>query len=132
GAYLVLFPRAKVLILNTIPPLWFILGFTFFAPAWLVLGFWFLVQNVMPALGELAGFGGSQVAFFAHLGGFILGLLLIRPLSWGRAVARVERWDGWRRPAPRQPAPFPAPQQARPQVRVVDVSPGRFDGRWGE
>ncbi|MCA9642704.1 MAG: rhomboid family intramembrane serine protease, partial [Myxococcales bacterium] len=62
GAYLVLFPRAKVLILNTIPPLWFILGFTFFAPAWLVLGFWFLVQNVMPALGELAGFGGSQVA----------------------------------------------------------------------
>lgn len=141
GAYLVLYPRAKVLILNTFPPLWLILGFTFFAPAWLVLGAWFLLQNLLPALGVLGGVGSSQVAFFAHLGGFVLGLLLIRPLSTQRRVEPVEAWDGWRRqPDERQPDELPSAE--RPpndsagyrELRRVAREPGprRFDGRWGE
>lgn len=149
GAYLVLFPRSRVLILNTVPPLWLIFGFTFYAPAWLVLGFWFLVQNLMPALGQLAGAGGSNIAFFAHLGGFIVGLMWIRPLMIGRNIQPVEIWDGWRRGArplaraPQVQRPFgdvrsapPGPATSEPEssrvVRVI-VQPRRpFDGRWGD
>ncbi|MBX3183897.1 MAG: rhomboid family intramembrane serine protease [Polyangiaceae bacterium] len=96
GAYLVLYPRAKVLMLNLVPPLWLLVGLTFYAPAWLVLGFWFLFQNLMPALAQLVGVGSSDVAFFAHLGGFVVGLLAIRPLCIGRTPAHCEVWDGWR------------------------------------
>jgi len=131
GGYLVLYPRAKVLILNTFPPLWLILGFTFFAPAWLVLGAWFLLQNLLPALGVLGGVGGSQVAFFAHLGGFVLGLLLVRPLSAQRRVPPVEVWDGWRRPPP-GPAPRDSVGQQVPRRVARAPGPRRFDGRWRE
>lgn len=129
GGYLVLYPRAKVLILNTFPPLWLIIGFTFFAPAWLVLGAWFVLQNLLPALGELNGVGGSQVAFFAHLGGFVLGLLLIRPLSARRRLQTVEVWDGWRRP---EVAPPTTGSPRYPSRVARQVTPRRFDGRWGE
>ncbi len=46
-------------------------------PAWVVLGFWFVLQlvNGFAALGAPADYGGG-VAFFAHIGGFIAGLVL--------------------------------------------------------
>jgi len=79
GAYIVLFPRARIL---TLVPLFFY--FTFVEiPAVVFLGFWFLLQLLM------AG-GGGNVAWFAHIGGFIAGLLLVRkfvrysPRSRGR------------------------------------------------
>ncbi len=70
GAYLLLFPRAHVLVL--IP-----LGF--FAhmvrlPAMVVLGFWFVLQLISSALAD-SGQGG--VAFGAHVGGFVAGMALI-------------------------------------------------------
>ena len=71
GAYLVLFPRAHVLVL--VP-----LGF--FAPlmrlpAVLVLGFWFLLQLLQGGLMARGEEGG--VAHMAHVGGFIAGIVLI-------------------------------------------------------
>lgn len=71
GAYLLLFPRAQVLVL--IP-----LGlFTrmMYVPAGLVLGFWFVLQLVSG--GMSLGRQGGGVAFFAHVGGFIAGMALI-------------------------------------------------------
>lgn len=70
GAYLLLYPRARVLVL--IP-----LGFytrLFHLPAMLVLGFWFVLQllNTM-----LADSNQPGVAFGAHAGGFVAGMLLI-------------------------------------------------------
>jgi membrane associated rhomboid family serine protease len=68
GAYLVIFPNAKVLTL---------LLFGFFirtirlSVKW-YLPFWFIFQNVLPAL---VGSSGSGVAFFAHIGGFLRGML---------------------------------------------------------
>ena len=68
GAYLVIFPNAKVLTL---------LLFGFFirtiriSVKW-YLPFWFIFQNVLPAL---VGSSGSGVAFFAHIGGFLIGML---------------------------------------------------------
>ena len=70
GAYLLLFPRAHVLVL--VP-----LGFftrTMYLPAMVVLGFWFVLQLVNTALAD-PGQGG--VAFGAHIGGFIAGMVLL-------------------------------------------------------
>lgn len=67
GAYLLLFPRARVLVLV---PLGFILKALRLPAVW-VLGLWFFVQLVSSLMAP-AGEGG--VAFRAHLGGFVAGL----------------------------------------------------------
>lgn len=68
GAYLLLFPRAHVLVL--IPGV----GMTRVA-AGLVLGMWFVTQLVSGGLS--IGATGEGVAFFAHIGGFLAGMALI-------------------------------------------------------
>jgi membrane associated rhomboid family serine protease len=76
GAYALLYPRARVITLILI-----IIFFTIVElPALLVLGGWFLLQVLYGAaqLGQPVGDGGGGVAFFAHIGGFVFGLLLIR------------------------------------------------------
>lgn len=70
GAYTVLYPRANVLV--ALPVL--IIFYTFRVPAFIVLGFWFLVQLAS----SLGAGGGGGVAFRAHVGGFLAGVLLIR------------------------------------------------------
>jgi membrane associated rhomboid family serine protease len=75
GGYLLLFPRAKV-----ITVIFIIFFFTIIElPALLILGFWFL-QQVLFGYFDLAGPGGEGggVAYFAHIGGFVFGMLLIR------------------------------------------------------
>ena len=72
GAYLLLFPRVKVYAI--IP-----LGFIFTSvgmPAWVMLGYWFLIQ-IISGVVSIGGEGGG-VAFWAHAGGFIAGLVLIK------------------------------------------------------
>ncbi len=75
GGYALLYPRARVITLVLI-----IFFITFVElPALLVLGLWFLLQ-LLYGTAELAqpvGQGGG-VAYFAHIGGFLFGLLLIR------------------------------------------------------
>jgi membrane associated rhomboid family serine protease len=97
GAYLVLYPRAPVVVINPIFPLWFILGIFLVFPAWLVVGEWFL-GNLLAGLGSLGRAGQGGVAFFAHIGGFVVGLLLIRPALIGRQKRPARRWTGWRPP----------------------------------
>lgn len=70
GAYLFLFPRAKVMILV---PIFYFLR-TIVVPAWLVLGGWVLLQ-LLQAFGPGRVSGG--IALYAHLGGFVAGLLLL-------------------------------------------------------
>ena len=69
GAYLVLFPHARVLVMI---PLGFYMHMTRLSAAW-VLGLWFAVQL---ANSLLAG-DGPGVAWFAHIGGFIAGIVLV-------------------------------------------------------
>jgi membrane associated rhomboid family serine protease len=84
GAYLLLFPRSRI---NVLVPIFIVLDVVRL-PAWVVLAFWFIVQ----LLYELAGpdVGGS-VAFRAHIGGFIAGMVmtpfLVRPSRIWRATA---------------------------------------------
>ncbi|MGE0371267.1 MAG: rhomboid family intramembrane serine protease [Gammaproteobacteria bacterium] len=70
GAYLLLYPHARVQVLV---PLGFIVHMMSL-PALLVLGFWFVLQLVSSAAAT-AGEGGT--AWFAHLGGFVAGMALI-------------------------------------------------------
>lgn len=78
GAYALLHPRAGILSLILIPFLVTVVE----VPAWLWIGFWFLLQVagqfIWPALG-----GGDNVAYFAHFGGFIFGLLTVKLLVRG-------------------------------------------------
>ncbi len=72
GAYLRLYPHAKVLALVPI----FII-FTFMElPAAIFIGFWFMIQ-VVNGLISLPFIGTGGVAWYAHIGGFIVGYLLI-------------------------------------------------------
>ncbi len=74
GAYLVLYPRATVSVL--IPWLWF-LG-VFPVPAAFLIVFWFLLQLLsgVASLGAAAGVT-EGIAFWAHVGGFIAGVVLV-------------------------------------------------------
>jgi len=70
GAYLLLYPRARVLVL--IP-----LGFftrLLYVPAMFVLGFWFLMQVLS---GTLSGAQAGGVAWWAHIGGFVAGMAMV-------------------------------------------------------
>jgi membrane associated rhomboid family serine protease len=81
GGYIVLYPRARVLTLVLI-----IFFFTVIElPAWVMLGVWFAQQAVFGAanLTNPTG-GGGGVAYFAHVGGFVFGLLAIRLLATRR------------------------------------------------
>jgi membrane associated rhomboid family serine protease len=82
GAYLLLFPGARVLTLV------FIIIFikVIRIPALLILGFWFFLQ----LLG--VGAADSNVAIFAHIGGFIAGLITVRLFQPGRSRGR-RRWS---------------------------------------
>ncbi|MDO8837337.1 MAG: rhomboid family intramembrane serine protease [Parvibaculum sp.] len=72
GAYLLLYPRARVRVVFI--PLPLILLRTFYVPALIVLGLWFVIQ-VVSGLGSDIEEAG--VAFWAHVGGFVAGGLLI-------------------------------------------------------
>ena len=69
GAYILLFPHARVLTL--IPAGWY--WFTMRLPAWLFLGIYIVVQNFVPAFRG----GQGSVAYWAHIGGFAAGAGLI-------------------------------------------------------
>jgi membrane associated rhomboid family serine protease len=72
GAYMVLYPRARVV---TLIPL-FIVFFTVQLPAFVILGYWFLIQ-FLSGLSSLGADTGGGTAWWAHIGGFILGAVLV-------------------------------------------------------
>jgi membrane associated rhomboid family serine protease len=73
GAYALLYPRARV-----VTVIFIVIFFTVVQlPALVVLGFWFILQ-LLPAFSEPVGDGGGGVAYFAHVGGFVFGLLVIK------------------------------------------------------
>jgi hypothetical protein len=79
GAYLILFPRSRVLTL--IPVFYFIRIVEI--PAVIYLGFWFISQffNGVFALTSTDVFQGGGVAWWAHIGGFLFGLATVRLIS---------------------------------------------------
>jgi len=87
GAYFVLYPDSRILTL--------VLWFPIRIPAWIFLGGWFLYQffEGNSALIHPSNTGGSGVAFFAHVGGFIFGWIVARVLvASGRITGREAQW----------------------------------------
>jgi membrane associated rhomboid family serine protease len=77
GAYLVLYPRARVVTLILI-----IFFFTVVElPAVIVLGLWFAEQALFSAGGLTNPGSGGGVAYYAHVGGFVFGLITVRVLA---------------------------------------------------
>ncbi|NLT91674.1 MAG: rhomboid family intramembrane serine protease [Actinobacteria bacterium] len=70
GAYLVLYPRARVFTVIPLVVVWPVLEL----PAWVLLVVWFALQG----LGGVRSYGSAEagVAFFAHIGGFVAGMAL--------------------------------------------------------
>jgi hypothetical protein len=125
GAYLLLYPQARVLVL--IP-----LGFFFYTlriRALYVLGFWFLLQFLQSAM--TAGQQGG-VAYWAHIGGFVAGMVLILPfrrkgfpLFAGPQGSRGPQRSHGPAPSTHQaPTPRPAPPPTRARDTVVKDRPG--------
>jgi membrane associated rhomboid family serine protease len=86
GGYILLFPRRQVHVI--------LFRFLTTVPAYVALGIWFLFQFIS-GIGMLGG--GSQaggVAYAAHIGGFIAGLLLVKVFAVGRGPA-APQWRGY-------------------------------------
>jgi membrane associated rhomboid family serine protease len=94
GAYLVLFPRVRVF---TLVPLGLFMT-TIALPAWVMLIYWVVLQTV----GGFASIGaeGGGVAFWAHVGGFVAGVVLVKLFAQRNRLLSHER-SRWQ-PAARQ------------------------------
>ena len=87
GAYLVLYPQSKVL---TIIPLGFFIRMTM-VPASIVLGLWFVLQFFSGVL-SLGGPDVGGVAFWAHIGGFVAGVVMAKLLAKRRQEEYSVNW----------------------------------------
>lgn len=97
GAYLVLYPRARINTLVTLPLFWTDAQI----PAFYVLGAWFLMQ--LTGTFGTGGQVGGGVAYWAHVGGFVAGMLLILILG-GKKLTRPRRSN----PSPwKEDRPYP-------------------------
>lgn len=102
GAYFKLFPHARV---QAFIPI-FIVGIVRVLPAVLFLGLWFGLQ-LLQGVGSLGlRTQGGGVAFFAHIGGFVAGMLLVRVIGRrgggdGGGASRVRDWS-----KPRERGPY--------------------------
>jgi membrane associated rhomboid family serine protease len=87
GAYFVLYPRARVLT-------WFPPFFIFHLPAWVMLGYWFLYQFLSGTATALSAENQNAggIAFWAHVGGFVAGIVLIKVLPKQRQRYRYAAW----------------------------------------
>lgn len=82
GGYLVLFPRNEIRILSY--------GRIFEVPAFYAVGFWILLQfiNGVGSIATTEETGGGGVAYLAHIGGFVAGVVLIKLFAVGTPLRR--------------------------------------------
>lgn len=85
GAYFVLFPNARVLT--------WVFVFVVQLPAWLVLGWWFVLQFLSGAATSMTYSGqANPVAVWAHVGGFITGMLLVKVIPARKSYYAFEEY----------------------------------------
>ena len=107
GGYLLLFPKARVDIIII-----FIIFFkTFTLRAWIVLGVWFGLQ----VFNSFGSSGGGGVAYWAHTGGFVAGVLLTLP--YWLAKGGTDFWQKTHGHPPNEPTAAPTRLTSIPVVR---------------
>ncbi len=85
GGYLLLFPKNKVRV--------FVFRFVTQMPAWVSLGIWIALQ-IISGMGMFGGDGtGGGVAYAAHIGGFIAGVVLVKFFASKREAAAITKHD---------------------------------------
>lgn len=84
GAYFILYPKARVLT-------WFFV-FVLWLPAWLILGYWFLLNFLSGAASSAEIQASGGVAFWAHVGGFVAGVLMIKIFPERQHRVRYGTW----------------------------------------
>jgi membrane associated rhomboid family serine protease len=77
GAYVLLYPHGRVLT-------WVIPFFVFEIPAFIYLGIWFVFQLIDGGYAFVRPEAGGGIAYFAHIGGFVFGLLAVKIFTTGR------------------------------------------------
>ena len=83
GGYILLFPTRRVYI-------WLFFFFTIAVPAFIAVGLWFIFQ-IVDGLGMLGGRNAGDIAYGAHIGGFIAGLFLVK-LFKNKPSPPSKRW----------------------------------------
>jgi len=86
GGYLLLFPRRGVHV-------WVLLG-TMTLPAFIVVGLWFVFQ-LINGMGMLGGEEAGGIAYGAHIGGFIAGLILVKLFVQKQPIVEQKRRSFW-------------------------------------
>lgn len=82
GAYLVKFPRSRVEMI-----FFMLFFFRFDLPAWFMLAYWFVLQ-LSGGFGSIAESSQGGTAFFAHIGGFVAGIVLISVMGARQRFSR--------------------------------------------
>lgn len=122
GGYLLMFPRARIDVLVII----FIIFKIFPMPAWLMLGIWFALQLVNGLAMDVAGGG---VAYWAHAGGFVAGVVLMLPAFLKRGGPAWWRMTHGKPPHDEVNYIMDRAGRSRiPRVRRVRGGPGRDHG----
>ena len=89
GGYLLMFPKNRVYVVT-----W---GGVMAVPAIFMLGLWIVTQfiNGVGSIAVTDETAGGGVAYMAHIGGFVAGLILVRLFSIGRQTAIARQYDRW-------------------------------------
>lgn len=87
GAYFLLFPRSRIILMVPV----FFFPFFFELPAIAYLGFWFLMQLMSGAFALAGPEQASGIAFWAHIGGFVAGMVLMPFFIFARRQRPFER-----------------------------------------
>jgi membrane associated rhomboid family serine protease len=113
SAYFVLYPGSQILT-------YILRVFLVRIAAWIFLGLWSLYQLIEASFGLFsASANGGGVAFFAHVGGFIFGLLVARLLARTGQAAPGEQWRSTAQPAGSSPR-----RNRRSQTPVAEMRAG--------
>jgi membrane associated rhomboid family serine protease len=126
GAYLVMYPRAKILTALAVFFIYFIR-----IPVLVYIPFWFVMQVVLALIGQLGPAGEAGVAYLAHIGGFVAGAAT--GLVW-RALPDSMKYRGAQHVsaaggAPRPMFRNPMMRKARPRIEdVALVAPEVIEG----
>lgn len=118
GAYLVMYPRAKILTALAVFFIYFVR-----IPVLVYIPFWFIMQVVLAVIGQLGPAGEAGVAYLAHIGGFVAGVAT--GLGW-RALPDSMKYRGAQQVAGAGGPPrhmFRNPMMRKSRPRIEDIAP---------